>query len=339
MHFRRAALAAALLAPTSGVAQSSKFGQPFAPILLLLPSDPRALAMGNTGVASRDDAVLFFNPAQLAIARGFSGSFEHYSSTAAGGTLSAVTRFSTGGIAVGMRMVDYEMPDEVFPANPGSMLPAGPAFGTSLEASVGLAQVIKGVRIGGAAKYVEDNVPTTRVSRAAFDVGLSKDFFRFYTVGLAVQNIGKSMTIPCSFKAESVTDCTVPPSPPGGSSPLFTTANLPLRTTLGVAAGRPLGELDVVATAAVSMIRTDFVSPSGGVEVGYSWLDGYSVAVRGGARRPFPGETPFTAGAGFTMDRLSIDYAVEALHATQFSNLGAAQTTTHIAHRIGLRIR
>src|SRR5262249_17247880 len=162
---------------------------------------------------------------------------------------------------------------------------------------------------------------------------------RFYTVGVAVQNIGPSTNVPCSFKAASVTNCVIPPGLPNPNFVQTTTANMPLRSTLGVATSRPVGEFDVVATAAVSMIRKDFVSPSGGVEIGYSWLDGYSVALRAGARRPFPGETPFTAGAGFNMDRLSIDYAIEALHATQFFTNGTQHVSTHVAHRIGLRIR
>jgi hypothetical protein len=70
-----------------------------------------------------------------------------------------------------------------------------------------------------------------------------------------------------------------------------------------------------------------FLSPAGGLEMGYSWLDGYSIALRGGARRPERGEGPLTAGAGFTMDRLSIDYALDT------------STRGRVAHRLGLRIR
>jgi hypothetical protein len=339
MPLRRAAITAAILLPAIASAQSAKYGQPYAPIVLLLPGGARTLALGNTGIVSRDDDVLFFNPAQLVIARGFSGSYERYSSTAGGGALSAVTRLATGGIAVGMSTVDYEMPNDVFPANRGSMLLDGPAFGTSLEASVGLAQLFKGHRIGAAVKYFEDNVPGVRVSHAALDLGVSRDFLRFYTLGVSVQNIGPSTTIPCSFAAQSVTNCTIPSGPPNPNLALTTPAHLPLRSTIGVGTSRPLGEFDVLATAAVSMIRTKFVSPSGGAELSYSWLDGYSAAVRAGARRPFPGETPFTAGAGFNVDRLSIDYALEALRATEFFSNGSSQVSTRIAHRIGLRIR
>jgi hypothetical protein len=326
MKFTRAAFAAALTAPLSVLAQRADNGGPYAPIVLLLPSGPRTLAMGNTGVAGRDDDVLFFNPAQLAIARGFSASAERYSPNSGGGALSAVTRFSTGGIAVGMRMVDYQLPLNTYPADRGTMLGDGPAAGTSVEASVGLAQVIKSVRIGVAAKYVEDNVPAIRVGRAAADIGVAKDLFRFYTFGLAVQNIGSSMTVPCTIAhqvAAGTHDCLPSEVPSNG----LTSARLPLRTTLGVATARPLGEFDVVATAAVSALRMGWLGVSGGTEVGYSWLDGYSIALRAGGRRPLPGEAPFTAGAGFNMDRLSIDYALETLAGSR------------VGHRIGLRIR
>jgi hypothetical protein len=178
-------------------------------------------------------------------------------------------------------------------------------------------------------KYAEDNTPAARVGRAALDLGVSKDLFRYYTFGLAVQNIGRSMSIPCAIATIPGNDnCIVmsglPPFPPDLRR---TVANLPTRTTLGVAASRGIGELDVLATTAVSMLRLDRVSASGGVEVGYSWLDGYAVAFRAGARTPLPGEQALTAGVGYTMDRLSIDYALETL------------VGWRAAHRIGLRIR
>jgi len=325
MVLRRAVLAVALLFSRPLVAQSTN-GGPYAPLILLLPSGPRTLAVGSTGVAGRDDDVIFFNPAQLVIARGFSGSIERYSATSSGGTLSAVTRFNTGGIAIGMQMVDYEAPLAAFPPNRGTMLDSGPGNGTSLEAVVGAGQVIKGVRVGLAGKYVEDNAPAVRVSRGAVDAGVSKDFFGPYTFALAVQNIGASPTIPCGVAttAAAGTCIATPGFPP---PPQFTSVYLPLRTTFGVQTQRPVGQLDLMATASLWMLRADWVGGSGGAELGYSWLDGYSVAVRAGARRPLPGEAAFTAGAGFTMDRLSIDYAAEALTASRWGQ------------RIGLRVR
>lgn len=321
MALRRAVIAVAMLLPSSLVAQDSKNGGPYAPLILLLPSGPRTLAVGNTGVAGRDDDVIFFNPAQLVIARGFSGSIERYSATSAGGALSAVTRVSAGGIAIGMRMVDYEAPLDAYPPTRGSMLEPAVGNGTSIEATVGVGQPIKGVRVGVAGKYVEDNAPALRVSRGAVDLGVSKDFFGPYTFALAVQNIGASTSVPCA----TTRTCTPPPGNvvPNPTTPVW----LPLRSTFGVQTQRPVGQLDLMATAAVFMLRTDWFGASGGAELGYSWLSGYSVALRAGARSTLPGEAAFTAGAGFNMDRLSIDYAAEALTGSRFGQ------------RIGLRVR
>ena len=84
---------------------------------------------------------------------------------------------------------------------------------------------------------------------------------------------------------------------------------------------------DFNATGAVSVLRDGFIVPAGGGEMSYSWLDGYTVILRAGGRRPERGEDPFTAGLGFTVDRLSIDYALETLSGSR------------VANRIGLRIR
>jgi hypothetical protein len=68
-------------------------------------------------------------------------------------------------------------------------------------------------------------------------------------------------------------------------------------------------------------------APAGGAELGWSWLDGYNVVVRAGARSPLAGEGPLTAGAGVNADRVSIDYAVESLSGSR------------VGHRLGIRIR
>jgi hypothetical protein len=319
MTFLRVVAAAALLAPAMLIAQGSRA---YAPIVLQLPGGARPLSMGNVGIGSRDDDVIFYNPSQLVNARGFSASAERYSSTAGGGSLSGVTRLNNGGIGIGVRVLDYEAQANGFPATRATSLDAGSGSGTALEASIGVAQVIKGLRVGGAAKYVEDNAQLVRVSRAALDVGVSKDMFRFYTIGLTVQNIGRSMSVPCS----NTTKCTSLVQD-GPMSATLTRVKLPLRTTLGFVGSHQLGEFDFVGTAAVSVLYKDFVIPAGGMELGYSWLSGYSIALRAGARRPLPGEQAFTAGAGYTMDRLSIDYALETLSGSR------------MGHRVGLRVR
>lgn len=317
MNVRHLALSAIMFVPVALSAQTtpSGIGGPYAPIILLLPAGTRTLAMGNTGVTSRDDDALFFNPAMLAVARGMSASYEHYSSGVDGGSLSSVTRFSTGGIAVGMRMVNYRPAFGLFPTDRASLGASRPD-GTSIEALAGIAQVVKGYRFGVSGKVAQEQAGDRRESRAALDLGVSKDFFRSYTFGLAVQNIGSDMEMPCVL----VQGCQ---GNPGAQTDL----HLPLRTTLGASRSKQVGEFDLLATAALAMYRADFFAPSGGAELGYSWLDGYSIALRAGLRRPLPGEAAFTAGAGFNVDRLSIDYALETL------------AGSHLSHRIGLRIR
>jgi hypothetical protein len=187
--------------------------------------------------------------------------------------------------------------------------------------------VVKGLRVGAAAKYVNDEVSDTRVGRAAFDLGVSKAFFRSYDVGLAVQNIGRDMAIPCGV----ATNCLMSPTPPFPGAPTTAVGTaptyLPLRTTLGISTTQQLGIFDFAGTAAASVLRKDFFAPAGGAELAYSWLDGYNVAFRAGLRRPLPGEAAFTTGAGLRMDRLTIDYALETLSGGR------------VGHRIGLRIR
>jgi hypothetical protein len=272
------------------------------PVILRLPAGARTLALGNTGVASRDDEVIFFNPAQLVQANGFSASGEWLSSTAGTGSLSAVTRFNGGGIGIGVRMANYELPASVYPATRLSMLDSGSYAATSFEASIGMGQTIKGYRVGAAAKYAAEVAGGVRLSRPLADVGVARDFFRT-SFGLSVQNIGKDM----DFGARLV--------------------KLPLRTTLGAQRQQSFGPYDFMATAAVSVIRDEFVQPSGGLEMNYSWLSGYNVALRAGVRRAAIGEEWFTAGAGFSLDRVSLDYALETL------------ANQRVGHRFGLRVR
>ena len=303
---QRAVFSTALLLPTGLTAQSGDLG----PILLRLPASVRALAMGNVAVAGRDDDVLFYNPAQLVAARGTSVSMEQFSSTAHTGSLSTVIRFNSGGVAIGATMAEFDSPLAAYPVARADLVSGGPVLGSSGSLVIGAAQVIKSIRIGGAAKFVDERIGPTRSARGVFDVGLGRDFFG-YAFGLAVQNIGASFE----------------PTTPPGSEFIRRGSRMPLRSTFGAMRGWNTTTFDFTATAAVSVLRDGFVVPAGGAEMFYSWLSGYTVVVRAGGRRPETGEGPLTAGAGLTVDRLSLDYAVETLSGSRFG------------HRIGLRIR
>ncbi len=188
------------------------------------------------------------------------------------------------------------------------------AAGSSNTLAIGIAQVFKSTRFGVTAKYLDEPAFGARNAASAFDVGVARDFFG-YAFGLAVQNIGRDFD-------EIVANPTS-----GGAQGSIPSTRLPLSATFGAGRSAPIGVFDVTATAAVSWLRDGFVTPAGGAEVGWSWLEGYNIVGRIGARRPVRGEGPVTAGAGFVMDRLAIDYAVETLSG------GRA------GHRIGFRIR
>lgn len=304
--FLRAALLSAMVIPSVVTAQTENVG----PLILRLSSSARALAMGNVAVTGRDDDVLFYNPAQLVAARGMSLSAEQYSSTARTGALSSVVRFNTGGIAVGATIAEFDTPLASGPPARDVLVSGGSVHASTASLVVGVGQVFKSTRFGVAAKLVEDRIGPARSTLGVFDAGLGRDFFG-YSFGLAVQNIGQ----------------TFEPSVPSGSGFAAFKTKAPLRATFGASRGWFFNSFDLAATAAVSTLRDGFVVPAGGVEVGWGWLDGYNVLLRAGARRPEPGEGAMTAGAGFTMDRLSVDYALETLAGSR------------VAHRIGLRIR
>lgn len=269
--------------------------------VLRLPVSTRALGMGNMAVAGRDEDVLFYNPAQLVIARGTSGAMGRVSSTTANGSLASVIRFNTGGIGIGMSMAHFDAFDQRTDLLRNQITAPGAAAGTSLVAAAGFAQVFKSVRYGIAGKYTEDNVGGVQDSRGLIDVGLSRDFFRFYTLGLAVQNIA-------------------------WNQPPLTRP----RYTLGAATSRGVGLYDLTATAGLVVdhyLQKTHWAPAGGAELGWSWIDGYNVVVRAGARSPLAGEGTFTGGAGVNADRVSVDYAIESLSGSR------------VGHRFGIRIR
>ena len=86
--------------------------------------------------------------------------------------------------------------------------------------------------------------------------------------------------------------------------------------------GRPLGPLDLTGYAQVTM-RKDWVAPAGGAEFGYSWIEGYNVTLRVGARRP---ETTQRAAdsprrGAFNADRLTVEYGVQFFEGGRASHM------------------
>lgn len=302
---------------TSSAAQRTSY----APFAARLPASARTLAMGDIGVAGRDDDVLFYNPAQLFVARGTSMSAERMSKEARGGTMSTVLRIGPGGLGIGVNYLEYRATLTDYPLTRDDILGSAPTVpsATSTLVSVGYAQTIKTLRIGVSANYATDEIGIDRFRNILGDVGLARDFSRF-TVGLALQHLGEAMEV----------NPPPPPLAPQTINPALLSGRIkpPMKATLGAAWSGPAGPLDLVGTVAVSGMREGHLSPGVGGEASYSWLSGYAISFRSGVRYPHQiGDATLTSGVGFVADRLSLDVAAEFLKASR------------IAYRVGLRVR
>ena len=140
----------------------------------------------------------------------------------------------------------------------------------------------------------------------AFDIGAQRPIGPF-SVGLAVQNIGEGIDV-ANDELE-----------------------MPTRVTLAAEGqGLPKGAfIDFGALAALSVDQDGEFLPAAGGQVLYSPLDGWTFSLRAGVRRPAPAsnERPLTGGLALTLDRLTIDYAIEGVK------------NGDAVHRIGLRFR
>jgi len=75
--------------------------------------------------------------------------------------------------------------------------------------------------------------------------------------------------------------------------------------------------------------RDGYVSPAAGYEIGYVPIEGVSFNARVGVRWLREADaSPATGGLGITVDRISIDYAIEPYRGGH-----------PVSHRLGLRIK
>lgn len=261
------------------VAPLSVFAQPpeTGPTVLHVPSSARTSALAGAWVAGRDQDVVFHNPAQLI-------------GTRSGFDLSAV-RLGPGRSALSM--------GSVFAAGKYSLTFGWGAqvvndAGTSALMAAGAAIVVKKFRVGVTAKYASEvSTPSANVLLPVTvnhhilmaDVGVARNLFGG-AAALAFQNLGRDSRDNGGY------------------------IRLPRQVALGWSTTKVAGPFDVGVFTQVAA-RRSWVAPAAGVEVGYSWIEGYTVMLRAGARRPeFADEKPMTLGAAFTADRLTVEYSV-----------------------------
>lgn len=293
---------AAVAFPAAVRAQASGVG----PVVLQLPASTRAIGFGNAFVAVRDPEAVFYNPAQLGVRPGVAISVGRYRSAATAGAVATTYVFGPVGFGIGAQFLDFDVASPTYPdlaPNGEQLLAGGPFPASSLVAAMAFEMAFKGIRWGVAGKFAEDRAFGARDGVLVADVGAAKEI-GLGTVGISIQNLGTSARV-------------------NG-----TAAALPTRATLGYAAAGPLGPLDAVASAAVSVRRGGRVSPAGGLELGYMPIDGVTFAGRIGGRLPEKNaESPLTLGATFRFDRLSFDYGFEP-----YQGPGSG-------HRVGVRVQ
>ena len=311
MLLRRGALVAAMAmgtVATSARAQSSAPDQRerYAPLVLMLPASARVLSLGGAQVALRDVDAVFGNPALVGTGTGLAFGAERYASGATVGQFASSSTIGPLGIGVGVQLLDAGARYGLFPARSDVLTRDNAAGTTSLAASVAASLTWKQIRWGVAAKYVEERVTDDRAGGVAFDIGASKSLSLLNsTVGVAVQHLGPRLDV--AGRREE----------------------LPAQLALGIAtAPKGLGKwVDIGGTAELDVRRDGELFPRGGVELSYSPIEGVTFTGRAGARRPpLREERPVTAGAGFTVDRFTLDYGWETLQ------VGAG-------HRLTVRLR
>jgi hypothetical protein len=215
----------------------------------------------------------------------------------------------------GVQYVDFSTSAATpYPYATDVLMTSGDAAGSSTLIAVGGAVVYKGLRIGAAGKYALDRVSMPAVGAGTLnptpinhgalmvDVGVSRTLFGG-TAAASMQNMGND------------------PNEDG------IRVALPKQLLLGWSRTQGAGPLDLGMYTQVT-VREGWTAVGGGLELGYSWIEGYNVALRVGARRTeSPSEYPVALGAAFTADRLTLEYAV------QFFDVGRAANGVTIRWR------
>jgi hypothetical protein len=266
--------------------------------------------MANAGASATDGDALFYNPGMLTQARGVAMSVQRYGTQATTGAFASVQTLGALSVAVGAQWLQFATTPAALAvaADQGAarLSDGGTEPGTSTAFTLGVGRSIKGYRVGAAVKYAEERIGRASDGVVALDVGMNMPLGPA-TLAVAVQNIG--------------------------SGPQLTAVNgsLPTRFTVGFGGGLfPLWEKwDLGMQTQVSVERDGFVRPAGGVELGYVPIEGVALVLRSGLRLPREADEPLaTGGLGVTVDRYSVDYAIEPMRGGR-----------PVSHRIGVRIR
>ena len=269
------------------------------PLALLLPVSARPATLGNAWVAGRDEYAVFSNPATVTATNGFGVTLGAFGSDTR--TMAAVSGATVGTFTLGwgVHLVDFSTSrtDPTYPFAPAKLTGSGDADNFSMLALMAVRMTKWNFQFGAAAKYTQDIAPREtsgsallvvpeRGNALLLDVGTTRALWTG-TAGLAVQNIGEPYRMGGRYVA------------------------VPSQIALGWTKQRTLGPLDFGFASQATLRRGGWMGVGGGVDFGWSWIEGYQVGARLGARRTeTDDERPVALGATFNADRLNVEYGV-----------------------------
>lgn len=243
---------------------------------------------GAFAIGSSDPMAIFYNPA-MSNTSGVSLDIQRYGG--GGSTVSAASAVEWWGgrVGIGVQAAAYGVSAGELTGgiDESDLAGDGPEDVTEMLAAVSYGRTIKGLRLALAGRLVDQRAAGDHVTHPTFDLASGVSVSRF-NLGLSVQNVG-----------------------PGYD---FTGLDLdpPVRVTLGAAlrSSAPVGPLDLMAAAALSREADGTFVPGGGIEIGYWPVAGRTFFARAGLRDPAdPDAAPWTVGAGFNGDDITIDWA------------------------------
>lgn len=282
-------------------------------IVLQLPASARAAALGNAyGAAGQDDAMIFYNPAQLEPGdrrnSAASASVQRYAGAYAA-ALSAARRMGPGHLGIGLQLLDYGSVSEVVP-DPVYGGERGYETGAQMSArdfagSIGYGMQVAPFRLGATVKVVHQQVADLSDATGALDVGIALGT-PLGLLGFAMQNSGGLLTLGSSM------------------------APLPLLYRWGFEVfPMPIGRATLTNLLDWSKARDGEFRFSGGSEISLPAGRGFRLAARAGLRaRRFKGSegSRLTFGGGIASPRFAVDYAFQTIEGM---DLGT--------HRVGVR--
>lgn len=291
----------------AGRAQIHTEREHYRALVLQAPASVEAAAYGNAPYLLGGGAdLLFYAPALIGRVNGMAAGLHRYGSEGTLATLASKGSVGLGDFAVGFQYMRHG----------GSGAPSYPdlqivAFGdgepvTEFAASLGYARALFGVVDAGVvAKYLELHyMRALRDRTLVVDLGVAREFGPAM-VSLAVRNLGPDL------ETRDITD------------------RIPTQLALGISTETfEVGELDMFLTSQIARRRDGEIIPSGGVEISYWPVQGYTFRLRAGLQRVVEDErSPFTFGLAFTGDALTLEYAFQAFD------------VDGNAHRLGLSFR